>query len=1415
MLIAGRASSLKIMLPRRNILIIILFNFFIFSSLSIATLFAEDITISTNTTWNSGNYIYGNVLITNNATLTFNGRISLTAQNLFIDSGSSISADVKGYPNTQGPGAGKWGSTSSSGAGYGGKGGNSVNGLTGGAIYGSALVPVDLGSGGGGGAIGGAGGGAIILNISKALTVNGSITSRGGSGYGGGGSGSGGSIYVTTNTLAGSGSFIANGGDLLYGGGGGGGGGRIALYYNSSLFTGIAEAKGGIGWQRGEDGTVVSQAFSNDSSFSLFNLAEKSSTNNTSIEAISSQGVILNNINVSGDLRGSFNFASFEIITITTGPFAQKGFFKAEWVANLEGLNYSGTYKGMIYPDPKENKIYLKGLVEGGLKGIAETEFIETIPESNTYDRYLGTWKLNSIGVETVASTIKLEGTLSYQPPHYFNSGLYFYQADMEGFSFGHYSGPLSAVVTHIRLTGENEYQGQGFSLLSYTSRLGQGEGFSFSQLNLPAQIELQGLFTGPLLGILNATLNEAASPKTLSGRVERLDLGLPPAPDLKVKVWGPQRISPGQTIAYIIEYRNDGVKSATEAIVYFYPNALVTYNSASQGAYYNNYAHRVTWNLSALPAKAVGYLSIQVKLPAGLPQGLTLENRAYILDIILHSTEENGAANGIGFDPSDTNGNKDFEQFAHDNDAKWFKLYANTNFITGPLEAYLASKDITTSRNEVGQESEANGYRPKWMGFSGGGTTFTNQAKQGRISGQDLYLISPQVVTQEDIRAAKKQFNKIVVYQGDDLLPNEGITFKTNSSTITIPWSSLPNTLTKDKIIELVEPSDNTVKDLIKKLEEDQGNKTLDYLEIFPQEEGNGIKITWKEGGTTTSFLTTYILKSEDGIEVMTIPGIKHDEWFPVFNLFREKYGRLPMPDEDNEKLIETLKEFREKTSSQSQQEIATAHDPNEILVSPEGDVRPGDRLNYTINYENEGQGIAYGVYITDTLEEDLDASALSINNGGIYDVQTRTITWFVGELASQQKGSLLFNVNVRPDALDKSEVINFATVYFPSVPEATRTNGTVNRITTYIDNIPPTTAASTSPSSNQAGWNNTDVTITLSATDNEGGLGVAKTEYSLDGTNWFVYTNSFTITNEAITKVYYRSTDNTGNVEVTKSLEIEIDKTPPAIVFQLSPQPNSFGWNNTDVTVSFTATDNLSGVAFVTQPQIITTEGENQRLGGQAVDLAGNQSATSITLNIDKTQPEVLINVPQNLMAYTLNQTIFSDWSAQDNLSGIDSVVSTAPRQQPLNLTSVGPKAFSVSAKDKAGNQKDLAITYKVIYNYSGVLPPIKTDGSGLFKLGSTIPVKFQLRDAQGNFITNAVAKLSIQKYSNNEPMGEPIEVTSTAESTTGSLFRYDTTDNQYIFNLSTKALATGLWQLKIELDDGEKYTVFVGLK
>lgn len=86
----------------------------------------------------------------------------------------------------------------------------------------------------------------------------------------------------------------------------------------------------------------------------------------------------------------------------------------------------------------------------------------------------------------------------------------------------------------------------------------------------------------------------------------------------------------------------------------------------------------------------------------------------------------------------------------------------------------------------------------------------------------------------------------------------------------------------------------------------------------------------------------------------------------------------------------------------------------------------------------------------------------------------------------------------------------------------------------------------------------------------------------------------------------------------------------------------------------------------------------------------------------------------------------------------------------------------------------------------------------------------MKFQLRDEGGNNITTASASIYLTNVTSAEING-----TSSGKSNEGNLFRYDTTENQYIFNLATKPLSAGTWQIRIELDDGTSKYVNIGLE
>src|SRR5437016_4856367 len=102
--------------------------------------------------------------------------------------------------------------------------------------------------------------------------------------------------------------------------------------------------------------------------------------------------------------------------------------------------------------------------------------------------------------------------------------------------------------------------------------------------------------------------------------------------------------------------------------------------------------------------------------------------------------------------------------------------------------------------------------------------------------------------------------------------------------------------------------------------------------------------------------------------------------------------------------------------------------------------------------------------------------------------------------------------------------------------------------------------------------------------------------------------------------------ATDNANNVETSKAITVRLDKTPPVAAATPVPTPNPNGWNNTNVTVSFTGTDSLSGIDFCSAPITLASEGAGQSASGACTDKAGNASAPATAkVSIDKTPPVI----------------------------------------------------------------------------------------------------------------------------------------------------------------------------------------------
>jgi len=197
-------------------------------------------------------------------------------------------------------------------------------------------------------------------------------------------------------------------------------------------------------------------------------------------------------------------------------------------------------------------------------------------------------------------------------------------------------------------------------------------------------------------------------------------------------------------------------------------------------------------------------------------------------------------------------------------------------------------------------------------------------------------------------------------------------------------------------------------------------------------------------------------------------------------------------------------------------------------------------------------------------------------------------------------------------------------------------------------VDTVPPITTASLSGVGSN-GWFRSDVRVSLEATDNPGGSGVADITYRVDDGSFSSYSAPFMVTGEGRHILQFYATDLAGNVEPMHSLPINIDMTAPVTTATLDPAvPNGErGWYISDVTVTLAASDpDLadgspgSGVASTkyrvnggawedyADPFVVGTEGWNQ-VDFYSTDVAGNvETAKNVRFKLDKTPPTVDIN-------------------------------------------------------------------------------------------------------------------------------------------------------------------------------------------
>lgn len=281
-------------------------------------------------------------------------------------------------------------------------------------------------------------------------------------------------------------------------------------------------------------------------------------------------------------------------------------------------------------------------------------------------------------------------------------------------------------------------------------------------------------------------------------------------------------------------------------------------------------------------------------------------------------------------------------------------------------------------------------------------------------------------------------------------------------------------------------------------------------------------------------------------------------------------------------------------------------------------------------------------------------------------------------------------------------------------------------------------------------------------------------------------------------------------------------MDDIPPAITATAFKQDGTEyvadTWTNQTITVKFACSDE-SGIASCPDDQVFSADGITPLTTGTATDNAGNSATASFgPIKIDKTPPMLFVSVSPNPVL--LNGTADLLTNAADTLSGI------WPGSMPclnIDTSTVGSKSTQCWVMDNAGNKTNAVAQYQVIYDFEGFLAPVvdcvnnpcESYQISSFSAGSTISVRFRLRDANGNIVFPASAPLWLAPFQiqGTPPVSFP---DGYVFQTTGIPYTWKKSQNFYVYDWSTRRLSSRTsWLVGVKLDDGKTYYVFVNLK
>jgi hypothetical protein len=295
--------------------------------------------------------------------------------------------------------------------------------------------------------------------------------------------------------------------------------------------------------------------------------------------------------------------------------------------------------------------------------------------------------------------------------------------------------------------------------------------------------------------------------------------------------------------------------------------------------------------------------------------------------------------------------------------------------------------------------------------------------------------------------------------------------------------------------------------------------------------------------------------------------------------------------------------------------------------------------------------------------------------------------------------------------------------------------------------------------------------------------------------------------------------SVGTSSNYSVTVETPTPADTTPPDISYALNPASpdGADGWYTSDVTLTWTVTENESPSSLVTtgcDDQNITADQAETTYSCSATSDGGSAGPVDVSIKRDATKPT---NVAFTGGSITDGGTYYfgsvpagpTGCTADDATSGVASCVVTG------GGNTVGPHSYTATATDNAGNVEIATLNYTVLsWDLRGFFQPV--DMSGVWnavKGGSTVPLKFEVFAAAELTDTAVVDSFTVKGVAcpDTGATTDDIELVTTG----GTSLRYDSTSGQFIQNWQTPKKPGSCYAVTLKTDDGSSISANFKLK